>query len=42
MLKRLKADYGQMREMIFGDYPDVDSVIGKLAEFEAGFNGKYA
>ncbi|HML96539.1 MAG TPA: nucleotidyl transferase AbiEii/AbiGii toxin family protein [Thermodesulfobacteriota bacterium] len=42
MLKRLKVDYGQMREMIFGDYTDFDSIIERLAEFEAGFNGKYA
>lgn len=40
MLKKLRADYGQMREMIFGDYPDFDSVIGRLADFESDFNGK--
>ena len=40
MLKKLRADYGQMREMIFGDYPDFDSVVERLAGFEAGFNGK--
>ena len=39
ILKRLRADYEQMREMIFGDYPDFDIVVEKLADFEAGFNG---
>jgi len=40
MLKKLKTDYGQMREMIFGNYPDFDSVIGKLTKFEGDFNSK--
>lgn len=40
MLKKLRADYGQMEEMIFGDYPDFDSVIGRLADFESDFNGQ--
>jgi hypothetical protein len=38
ILKKLKADYGQMREMIFGDYPDLDSVIERLWRFEDDFN----
>ena len=40
MLKRMRTDYEQMREMIFGDYPDFDSVISRLADFESNFNRK--
>ena len=37
-LDTLKADYRMMREMIFGKYPDFDTIIESLREFEQRLN----
>jgi hypothetical protein len=37
-IKALKADYESMREMIFGDYPDFDTIIESLRKFEERLN----
>ncbi len=34
----LKADYKSMKEMIFGDYPEFDQIIGKLESFQNKLN----
>jgi hypothetical protein len=37
-LETLRADYRMMREMIFGEYPDFDTIIESLREFEQRLN----
>lgn len=37
-IKALKADYEDMKEMIFGEYPDFDTIIESLREFEQRLN----
>lgn len=39
MLEALRTDYEMMREMIFGEYPDFDTVIESLRKFEKRLNG---
>ncbi|MGH7892044.1 MAG: nucleotidyl transferase AbiEii/AbiGii toxin family protein, partial [Thermodesulfobacteriota bacterium] len=34
----LKADYASMKEMIFGEYPDFDTIIESLRKFEKRLN----
>lgn len=36
----LRADYGKMREMFFGEYPDFDDIIKAIRAWEKKFNGK--
>lgn len=38
MIDKLKADYKMMEEMIFGVYPDFDTIIESLREFEIRLN----
>ena len=38
MIDKLKADYKMMEEMIFGEYPDFDTIIESLREFEQRLN----
>lgn len=37
-IKRLSTDYGSMREMIYGDYPEFDLIIEKISAFEGKLN----
>jgi len=37
-IRQLKADYVQMQEMIFGDYPAFDEILGSIATFEERLN----
>lgn len=36
----LKKDYLEMREMIFGDYADFDTMMNVIAEFQVGLNSQ--
>ncbi len=38
-IEKLKNDYAQMHEMIFGTYPDFDDVLASIADFEERLNG---
>jgi len=38
VMARLKADYAEMREMIFGDYPSLDDIMSAIADFEQDLN----
>jgi len=37
-IENLTRDYEQMREMIFGEYPDFNSIIDKIKEFQKKLN----
>jgi hypothetical protein len=37
-VKYLRDDYAQMQEIIFGDYPDFDSILRAVADFEKRLN----
>ncbi len=38
VMASLKADYAEMREMIFGDYPTLDDIISAITDFEQRLN----
>ena len=38
VMASLKADYAEMREMIFGDYPTLDDIISAMTDFEQRLN----
>ena len=38
-IKLLIRDYEQMREMIFGEYPDLISIIDRIKEIKDKLNG---
>ena len=38
VMASLKADYAEMREMIFGDYPSLDDIMSAIADFEQRLN----
>lgn len=38
VMASLKADYAEMQEMIFGDYPSLDEIISAITDFEQRLN----
>jgi hypothetical protein len=39
-LKKLKDDYQRMKNMLFGDIPEFDTIIKSISEFESNLNKK--